>query len=80
MSRKNKTSDEYDREAMVAFKAAPVTVEDLARAWASMDGKDEAFDAGKDNPNDETGHYDGYCVEAREIIERATKYALKRKT
>lgn len=73
------TSEELERKAMADAIAAGVTVEDLARGWASIDGKRDAFDAGKVGP-DETGHYQGYCIEAREVIERATRYALERKS
>jgi len=74
------TSDELDAKALSAFAASGATVEDLARAWASIDGKRDQFDEGKGKSvfDDETGHYAGYCVEAREIIERATKYARER--
>ena len=74
-------SEDIDAEAMAAFRASGATVEDLARAWASIDGKRDSFDAGKgiSVADDETGHYAGYCVEAREIVERATKYAAERK-
>ena len=60
--------------------AAGVTVEDLARAWASLDGKQDAFDAGRNKSvfDDETGHYAGYCFEVREIVTRATKYAQEK--
>lgn len=60
---------------------AGVTVEDLARAWASMDGKRDAFDAGRDKSiqEDKTGHYLGYICETEEILRRATAYALDRR-
>lgn len=60
---------------------AGVTVEDLARAWASIDGKRDQFDAGRDISvwDDATGHYAGYIVETEEAIQRATQYALDRK-
>ncbi len=74
------TSEELDRDAMQAAIAAGVTVEDLARAWASMDGTRDAFDVGRGLSvfDDATGHYAGYCAEAREIVQRATKYAVER--
>ena len=58
-----------------------VTVEDFARAWASLDGKRDAFDEGRDKSvmEDKTGHYAGYVVETEEIFERAIKYARDRK-
>lgn len=64
------------------FRQAGATVEDLARAWASMDGKRDAFDEGRNKSvmEDKTGHYAGYVVEAEEILKRATVYALDRKS
>ena len=64
------------------MRAAGVTVEDLARAWSSMDGKREHFDRERDQSamEAETGHYLGYLVETEEIITRATAYAAARKT
>lgn len=58
-----------------------VTVEDMARAWASMDGKRDEFDAGKGKSlmKDKTGHYAGYMEEMEEVLRRAAKYARKRK-
>jgi len=75
-----KTSNQLDAEAMSAAIEAKITVEDLARAWASIDGKRDAFDDGKGKSvfEDATGHYAGYCFEARELVERATKYARER--
>ncbi len=61
---------------------AGVTVEDLARAWASIDGKRDQFDAERDKSVfDEgvTGHYAGYIVETEEAITRATHYAQDRR-
>lgn len=63
------------------FIKSGATVEDLARAWASIDGKRDSFDAGRNvsEMEDETGHYAGYVVEAEEILQRATNYARDRK-
>jgi hypothetical protein len=74
------TSEELDVEALGRFINNDATVEDMARAWASMDGKEDRFDKGKADPEfDNTdGTYSGYCVEAREILERAANYAAKR--
>lgn len=61
---------------------AGVNVEDIARAWASIDGHRDEFDAERDKSVfDEgvTGHYAGYIVEAEEMIKRATVYALNRR-
>ena len=48
-------------------------VENIARAWASIDGKSTSFDECKANPSlDMTeGYYMGYIVEAKELIERS---------
>lgn len=56
-------------------------IEDLARAWASIDGKRDEFDEGRDKSvmDDKTGHYAGYVVETEEILERAIAYARGRK-
>lgn len=66
---------------MQDLKRESVTVEDLARASASLDGKRDHFDAGRGKSvlDDETGHYAGYVVEMEEIIERACQYAQSRK-
>lgn len=63
-----------------ASSSASVTVEDLARAWASIDGKSDEFDEGRGKSvfDDRTGHYAGYCAEAMEIVARATGYANRR--
>jgi hypothetical protein len=73
-------SEDWDAEALGRFINNDATVEDMARAWASMDGKVDRFDKGKAEPEfDNTdGTYSGYCVEAREILERAANYAAKR--
>jgi hypothetical protein len=62
-----------------------VTVNDIARAWASMDRKDEQFDLGKEDAEagrgdilDHGGHYAGYICDARELLRRAIGYALRR--
>ena len=62
------------------LRASGATVEDLARAWASIDGKRDAFDEGRDKSvmEDKTGHYAGYVVETEEAISRAISYAQAR--
>ena len=62
------------------FRTADGTVEDLARVWASMDGKREIFDAEKSMSvaEVEEGAYLGYLSEGEEIILRATDYAAER--
>lgn len=52
--------------------------EAIAEAWASIDGKLEAFvreKSGAVKSDDPTfgGHYDGYMTEAEELIERVRK-------
>lgn len=63
------------------LRQSGATVEDLARAWASLDGKRDAFDEGRDKSvmDDKTGHYAGYVVETEEIVARAVAYARDRK-
>ena len=53
-------------------------VERFARAWASIDGKVEAFDRERGVPIPDdieavgfTGHYLGYMAEAEELLKRA---------
>jgi len=53
--------------------AVEITVEDLARAWASIDGKRAEFAARGDD-----GHYEGYLAEAEEQVKRAISYAQAR--
>ena len=54
----------------------PETIEALADAWASMNGKVDAFRAGKgaasleDEPG---GHYSGYMADAQEMLKRLLK-------
>lgn len=64
------------------FGKNDATVEDLARACASIDGKCEFFDAERGMSIDECthGHYLGYLEEAEEILKRATKYAAARRS
>ena len=63
------------------FRTADGTVEDLARAWASMNGKREIFDAEKSMSVTEVeeGAYLGYLSEVEEILRRATEYAAERR-
>jgi hypothetical protein len=48
--------------------------EAVAEAWASIDGKLDAFTFERDNPKSPEaeigGHYEGYMAEAREMIRR----------
>ncbi len=56
--------------------------EDVARAWASIDGKVEQFDLEKNNPNlayddpSYVGSYEGYLTEADELLKRSGVGAL----
>ena len=63
------------------FRTADGTVEDLARACASMNGKRETFDAEKSMSvtGVEEGAYLGYLSEVEEILRRATEYAAERR-
>jgi hypothetical protein len=65
---------------MQNMRTAGVCVEDLARAWASVDGKEGRFDSGKNLriSDDPDGTYAGYMIEMEEIIDRAIRYALER--
>lgn len=65
-----------------------VVVERFARAWASMDGKAEAFDRERGQPIPDlnemessgwTGHYVGYMEDARELLKRANCFVATRK-
>ena len=78
----NETETELHARLIAEAAAAGVTVEDYARAWASMDGRRDKFDACKADPTlDRTdGHYMGYLAEAEEVFRRATGYARERKT
>lgn len=54
----------------------PEVVEAFASAWASIDGKLDAFQYDKDtHPEDYayTGTYEGYMYEAAELLNRAGK-------
>lgn len=57
-----------------------VTVEDLARAWASIDGCRDEFDRGKVNSEFDAynGRYSGYMLEAGSMLSRAITYAEER--
>jgi hypothetical protein len=56
----------------------PTVVEAFAEAWASIDGKLDAFNREKGgaihyNDPTYTGHYEGYMAEANELLGRAGK-------
>lgn len=62
----------------IVINDVEVTVEQLARAYASIDGKAKEFDAGKAKvqryEEDYDGHYEGYITEMEEILKRASNY------
>lgn len=62
------------------FVASGATLEDLARAWASLDGKRGEFDTERDLGADKAarGRYLGYLTEADEVLRRAARYARER--
>jgi len=62
------------------FVASGATVEDLASAWASLEGTRDVLDKEKDPgaSNDARGYYLGYLAEAEETLRRATKCARER--
>jgi hypothetical protein len=66
--------------ALRDFIACGATVDDLARAWASMDDARDEFDKEQGLGASEAahGHYLGYLAEAEEILRRAAKCARKR--
>jgi uncharacterized protein YuzE len=64
------------------FIASHATVEDLARAWASLDGKRSEFDnqKGLGESGGAQGHYLGYLAETEEILRRAAECARERRS
>jgi uncharacterized protein YuzE len=62
------------------FIASGAMVEDLARAWASLDdARDESDEEkGQGAPEAAHSHYLGYLAETEEILRRAVKYARER--
>ena len=64
------------------FVASGATVEDLARAWASLDGKRDEFDKAEDAgaPEAAPAHYLGFLSEAEKVLQRAAKYGRERST
>lgn len=72
--------DERHRKLIQDAHAMGATVEDFARAWASIDGRRDEFDAGRlsDDITAHGGYYDGYVCETEEAFERATRYARER--
>ncbi|MDJ1632299.1 hypothetical protein [Rhizobium rhizogenes] len=51
-------------------------IEEVARAWASIDGNGELFDSCKVSREQEKalGHYGGYMAEAEELFRRSPKF------
>ena len=74
--------DDYHAAVMARAIRHKITVEDLARAWASIDGKRDLFDAEKGVSVMDVvdGHYLGYMAEAAEVLCRAATYAQERKS
>jgi uncharacterized protein YuzE len=62
------------------FIASAATVEDLARAWASLDGKRKELDKAKGRGASEAAgdDYLGYLAEIEEILHRAANFARER--
>lgn len=61
----------------------PDVVRAFAAAWASIDGKLEAFEREEVGPMPRetpgyTGHYEGYMVEAAELLHRAGHRLMSR--
>ena len=52
-----------------------VTIEDIARAWSSMNGKAEDFD----RKNKDEGYYEGYMADTEEMLQRAVDRARARR-
>jgi hypothetical protein len=59
---------------------AGVTIDDLARALASLDGRRDDYDNGKQSDDlcAFGGHYAGYLTEMEEVVRRAIGYASER--
>jgi uncharacterized protein YuzE len=65
--------------ALRDFIACGTTVDDLARAWASMNDARDEFDNEKDlGASEAHDHYLGYLAETEEILRRAVKYTRER--
>jgi uncharacterized protein YuzE len=62
------------------FIASGATVEDLARAWASLEGKRNEFDKDEGLAVSEAAHdhYLSYLAATEEILQRAATYARER--
>lgn len=54
-------------------------IEALAEAWATMDGKAVEFRDGRGKPigDQPGGHYEGYMVEAEEVIHRLRRRGFR---
>jgi len=76
-----KTYDLHQARLLRDFIRSGATVEDLARAWASMEGKVDKFDEEKHISALDVvyGHYHGFIAETEEILRRATHYAEERR-
>ena len=76
-----KVSNLYHARLLQELLRSEVTIEDLARGYASIDGKRNSFDKGKADHEYEKkmGHYLGYLTEMESIIDNAIGYAFERK-
>lgn len=77
----SETEQGMHRRLIRECEGAGVTIKDLARAWASIDGRRDEFDIGAESDDIEAGegHYAGYISEAEELLRRATAYARERR-
>lgn len=69
----------YEHVTIQSFLHEDVTIEDMARAWASLDGKLDRFNHDKNSPETLDGTYSGYCSEVQQMIRRANRYVAMRK-
>ena len=70
-----------DKKMDVEFKLSLISTEAVARAWASIDGKLDKFDACRADPDREAkeGFYEGYVSDAESLLNRAYKFEDKAK-
>ena len=68
----NETYDQRQARLLNDLRSCGATIEDLARAMASLERDEKEFDAS-------SGCYLGYLSEMEEIVIRATRYARARK-
>jgi hypothetical protein len=73
----NETHDQRQVRLLDELRSSGATIEDLARALASLEKDEMEFDA--DKAKGSSGCYLGYLSEMEEIVIRATRYARARK-